>query len=197
MYERFWNQFTEYIFVENEPQKSDIIFVPGNRFPQMAEQAAALWKKNLAPLILVSGCHALLQDDFHGVTDITGKYQGTFDTEADYLRHILLEQGVPEKAILSDWKATYTYENAIFSREITDQQNLTINQAILCCNSYHARRCLLYYQLLYPETNFLVVPSDTGINRTNWMDTEKGIDTVLGEIERCGGQFHKIMRELP
>lgn len=197
MYERFWSQFTDYIFVENIPQVSDIIFVPGNRFPQMAESAASLWKDKFAPCILVSGQHALLQEDFHGVTDITGTYPGVFETEADYLSHILIAGGVPRHAILTERQASYTYENAIYSRAITDQRHMEIKRALLCCNSYHARRCLLYYQLLFPETEFLVIPSDTGINRTNWMNSERGIDIVLGEIERCGGQFHQIMRELP
>lgn len=196
MYERFWKQFTDYIFVQNEPEKSDIIFVPGNSFPHMAEQASLLWKEGFAPYILVSGHHAVGQQDFQGVSDCTGKYPDVFDSEADFLKSVIQSQGVPDDVILQDKKATYTYQNAIFSRELTDQLNLKISRAILCCNSYHARRCLLYYQLLYPETNFYVVPCNTGINRTNWMNTDKGIDIVLGEVERCGGQFHKIMRDL-
>ena len=27
------------------------------------------------------------------------------------------------------------------------------------------------------------------------MKTAEGIDTVLGEVERCGSQFHEILRE--
>ena len=34
-----------------------------------------------------------------------------------------------------------------------------------------------------------------GISRDNWfLDGEK-IDVVLGELERCGSQFHEILRE--
>ena len=36
MYEKFLNYFTDYIFVKDEPQKADVIFVPGNGYPQMA-----------------------------------------------------------------------------------------------------------------------------------------------------------------
>ena len=54
----------------------------------------------------------------------------------------------------------------------------------------------MYYQLLFPEAELLVCPADTGTNRENWMETGEGIDLVLNEIERCGGQFHKILRDL-
>ena len=54
----------------------------------------------------------------------------------------------------------------------------------------------MYYQLLYPETEFLTVPSDTEVSRDNWYRSERGIQLVLGEMERCGGQFHQILREI-
>lgn len=54
----------------------------------------------------------------------------------------------------------------------------------------------MYYQEQFPETEFLVCPVVTrGISRESWYTTEDGIDTVLGEVERCGGQFHQIMRQ--
>lgn len=193
---RFLSQFTDFIFVEIPPEPSDIIFLPGNSFPQMAEESARLYHQGLAPLILPSGAHALLAQDFQGVTDCTGKYPGVFPTEWEFLRHILLCGGVPSDAVLREDRATYTYENAILSRQVTDALPLTVNRAIICCSAYHARRCLLYYQLLYPDTRFFVHPVDTGINRSNWYLTEKGISIVLGEMERCGAQFHEILRSL-
>ena len=53
----------------------------------------------------------------------------------------------------------------------------------------------MYYQEQFPRTEFLVCPVVTrNISRDNWHRTDEGIDTVLGELERCGGQFHEIMR---
>ena len=43
-YERFLDQISDFIFVEDEPEKADILFVPGNGFPQMSIEAARLWK---------------------------------------------------------------------------------------------------------------------------------------------------------
>ena len=50
MYEKFLNCFTDYIFVKDEPQKADVIFVPGNGYPQMAVHAADSGKKDLRRL---------------------------------------------------------------------------------------------------------------------------------------------------
>ena len=84
----------------------------------------------------------------------------------------------------------------IFSRQVTDAAGIQVRRGIICCQSHHARRCRMYYQLLYPDTEFLVVPSNTEVTKENWYRSERGIDLVLGEVERCGGQFHQILREL-
>ena len=163
-YAAFLEQITDFIFVENKPEKSDIIFIPGSGFPQLAEEAAQFYHVGFAPRILPSGRYSITQGHFGGVQEKTEQYPGT-------------------------------YENAIYSRKVTDALGLDIRQAILCCKPYHARRSLLYYQLLYPETHFLVCPvKDSQVRRENWYKTEKGINLVLGEIERIGVQFHEILR---
>ena len=162
----------------------------------MAERAAALWREGMAPLILPSGRFSTLTGHFSGVQARQELYPGPYETEWAFLRDVLLKNGVPDSSILREDTATYTYENAIQSRKLTDSLGLTIRRAILCCHAWHARRCLLYYQLLFPEAEILVCPSDTGINRENWHQTGEGIDLVLGELERCGGQFHLILREI-
>lgn len=112
------------------------------------------------------------------------------------MRKVLEKNKVPSHAILREDKATYTYENAIYSRKVTDAAGIVVKRGIICCQSHHARRCRMYYQLLYPETEFLTVPSDTEVSRDNWYRSERGIQLVLGEMERCGGQFHQILREI-
>ena len=58
------------------------------------------------------------------------------------MKDVLMQNGVPEEAILKEDQATYTYENAIYSRQVTDREYLDIKKAILCCKSCHARRVL-------------------------------------------------------
>ena len=85
----------------------------------------------------------------------------SYETEWDFLKDILVKEGVPRERILEERQATYTYENAIYSRQVTDRLGLMIRRAILCPQACHARRALLYYKVLYPETEFFVCPTVT------------------------------------
>lgn len=197
MYEKFLDQITDFIFVESAPESADIIFVPGNGYPQMAEAAAELWKEGLAPYVLPSGRYSIQMGKFTGVSEKKERYDGDYGTEWEFLREVLIRNGVEKSCILREDQASYTYENAIYSRQRTDEMGLEIRKGILCCKSYHARRCLLYYQLLFPRTEFFVVPCETeGICRTNWHKTPEGIEKVLGELKRCGSQFSQIIKDL-
>ena len=43
---------TDFIFVEHEPKKADIIFVPGSSYPDHTEHAAKLYREGYAPYVL-------------------------------------------------------------------------------------------------------------------------------------------------
>ena len=197
MNDKFLNQITEFIFVEDKPEKSDVIFIPGSGFPQLAEEAAKLYHQGLVPYILPSGRYSVLNGKFAGVQEKKELYDGEYETEWEFLKEVLKKNHVSEEHILREDKATYTYENAIYSRKVTDCLGMKIKKAILCCKPYHARRSLLYYQLLYPETQFFVCPiQDSDVKRENWYLTEKGIRLVFGEVQRIGEQFVDITREM-
>mgnify|MGYP004525186243 FL=1 len=189
-YPEFLKNTEDFVFAENNPEKADIIFVPGNGFPEMAEKAARLYKEGYAPWILPSGRYSITLGKFVGVQSKKELYEGNYNTEWDFLKTVLMRNGVPEKAILKENQATFTYENAIFSRQVTDLHKLQVKKAILCCKTYHARRSLMYYQLLYPEAEILVCPAcPDGITRENWRETEAGVDAVTGEVNRIIKQF--------
>ena len=148
MAEMFYQCITDFIFVEHQPGTADIIFVPGGNYPEAALHAAELYHQGWAPWILPSGKYSILQ----------GYFPGEQETEWEYLRDILVKAGVPETAVIKENNATFTYENAIESRKVTDALGMTVRTAILSCQAYHARRCLMYYQEQFPETEFLVCP---------------------------------------
>lgn len=197
MYQRFWKNITDFVFVEHKAQKADIIFVPGNGYPQMAEKAAQLWREGYSPRILPSGRYSIRDGAFLGVLDKADRYAGEYGTEWEFLQDVLLKNGVAREAILKEDQAVHTYDNAVCSRKVTDRLHLQIRSAMICCKNYHARRCLMYYQLLYPDTDFFVVPCVTdGITAKNWYRSSKGRELVMGEMERFGWQFHKIAEEI-
>ncbi len=73
--------------------------LPGNGYPQMAERAAKLWKAGFAPYVLPSGKYSTAFGEFSGVLDKKEEYQGTFSTEWEFLREVLVKNGVPDYAI--------------------------------------------------------------------------------------------------
>lgn len=200
--EPFYQAITDFIFVEHKPRPSDVIFVPGGSYPDAARRAALLYAGGYAPYVLPSGKYSITKGHFLPPKEEQGQAgepevpAAQYTTEFQYLRSILLENGVPDSAILREDRAEYTYQNAIFSRERLEELGISARRGILCCQAFHARRCLLYYQEQFPDTELLVCPVVTkNISRHSWHRTEEGIDTVLGELERCGAQFHQIMRE--
>ncbi|MBS6398258.1 MAG: YdcF family protein [Clostridiales bacterium] len=181
----FVDEYTDFIFLEDEPEKADIIFVPGSDQGALAVRAAKLWKDGYAPVILPSGRYGKLTGHFTG--------DSRYGTEWEYFHGILREEGVPEEAIWKEDQATFTYENALRSREVTDRAGLNVEKALLCCQAFHARRARLYYQVCFPETEILVCPVVTrGVSRENWFRSEEGVKLVLNEMKHCGTQFHEI-----
>lgn len=59
-------------------------------------------------------------------------------TEAQGMANYLIKQGVPRKAILLENKATSTYENLLFSKDIMKDRQL--RTAVIITHTYHGRR---------------------------------------------------------
>lgn len=196
MEKRFFDCITDFIFLEHEPERADVIFVPGGDHPDGARRAAALFAKGYAPYVLPSGRFSKLRGYFSKPGEDGDKADPDHETEWEYLRDILLENGVPESAILREDRATFTWENAIYSRRLLDSMNYDVKKAIIVCQAFHARRCSMYYQEQFPKTELLICPVETkGITRDNWYLDDDRIDVVLGEVERCGNQFHEILKD--
>lgn len=193
-----WMQdIADFIFLEDAPEKVDVIFIPGNGHALPSELAAQLYGRGYAPHVLPSGRYAIGSSGFAGQKSGARRYEGAFETEWAFMRHILMENGVPEYAILREDEATYTYQNAIYSRRRTDAEKIVVSRAIICCMPVHARRARMYYETLYPDAQLLVCPAPgAAITKDNWLQSTAGIDAVLGELERCGGQFHDILKDL-
>ena len=94
-YMNFLKNAEDFVFVENKPEKSDIIFVPGNSYPQMAEQAAELYRAGLADWVLPSGRYSVVNGNFSGVLKKRDIYNGNYETEWEFLKDVLIKSGVP------------------------------------------------------------------------------------------------------
>ncbi|MBR3763808.1 MAG: YdcF family protein [Clostridia bacterium] len=192
--ERFIRAVTDFIYVEDAPERADVIFVPGSRKIENAIRAAELYHAGYAPYVMPSGRYSTVYGRFKGVPEkYQADYPDEYETEWAFLRAVLMKHGVPEEAILREDQATYTWENALRSREALHRAGLQVHTAILCCHAFHARRALLYYQAAMPQVRFLVCPAPTpGYTREDWYLTPKGCERVLGEVARLGSQVNEV-----
>lgn len=183
---------TKFIFIKDEPEKADIIFIPGSSNWVLAETAARLYKEGKAGKIMPSGMYFYQFGRFMNERVTDERYKGVYRTEAEFLASVLIKNGVPEKNVIKEERATNTYENAIFSKELIKEMGIEVKTAILCPQAFHARRAFMTYSHLFPDTEFYVVPTDTqGITAGNWHKTERGIQVVLGELKKCGEYFEE------
>lgn len=190
------SDITDFIFVSDKPQKADIIFLPGGSFPEIPEKAAELYHEGYAAHLFPAGGVSVKSGKFDGVKSKREIYDKDYQTDCGFYTDVLLKNGVPQSAILCEDKSGHTRDNAFFSRKVADENGMNTNNAIIVCKSFHARRCLMLYQLAFPNTKLLVCPVDCyGITKDNWFTFEYGIDRVLGELARCGNQFVGEIKE--
>lgn len=190
MNKRIIEDITSFIFIADTPRPADVMLLPGGSDPAVPEKAAELYAGGYAPLILPSGGVSIKTGKFNGVKRKADLYSDDYTTDCAFYTDVLLKNGVPPSAIIGEDQSGFTKENAIMSRKVADERGLNIRTALVVCKSFHARRCLICYQLAFPEAEFRVVPVDVyGISRDNWFKHNDGVDRVLGELARCGNQF--------
>ena len=181
---------SNFIFVDEKPEKVDAIFLPGGSHPSQPEYAAELYHKGLAKWIISSGGVSIKRDKWPGVRSKADIYNGDYQSDCEFFTDVLIKNGVPIDAIIEENKSRHTRDNAFFSLKAVDEKGVEIKTAIIVCKAFHARRCLMLYQMAFPNVLIKVCPVHCyNITKYNWYKTEQGIDRVLGELARCGNQF--------
>lgn len=186
----FIKNTTEYIFLENEPQVSDVIFLPGSSNPLLPARAAELYLQGFAEYIIPSGKYSIKRGFYLPSAAGTETEGIAYKTECEMYTDVLLKHGVPYKAILGEDESQFTYQNAFFTRKLTDKKGIQVKKALLVCHAFHARRAYTYYKWAFPEAEILVCPVVTNnISKDNWYANETGRCRVMGELTRLGSQM--------
>ena len=171
---------TDYIFIGKPPRKADAIFVVGGSLSEAAELTAKIYNNGYADKIIIGGKYSVKRDCFP---------LPEYETEYDFYKDVLLKNGVNESDIYGENKSGYTKQNAEYAKRVVDENNLSISKALIVCKSFHAKRCLLLYQMSFPNVDFTVVTFDGfDISKDNWYQTEYGRERVMGEIKRIEEQ---------
>lgn len=173
-------EITNYIFVSNKPCKADAVFVVGGSLPKAAELATQLYKDGYSKTIIIGGKYSIKRCSFP---------LPEYETEYDFYKNILIRNGVNEADIYGEARSEYTKQNAEFAKQVVEQNNLNIKSAIIVCKSFHARRCLLFYQMYFPYVDFKVITFDGfDVSKDDWYKTDFGKQRVFGELMRIKEQ---------
>lgn len=190
MNDRIIADIANFIFVSDEPEKADAIFLPGGSHPAQPEYAAELYHQGYAQWLVPSGGISVKRDKWPGVRSKADLYSGDYQSDCEFFTDVLLKNGVPASAMIGEDKSGHTRDNAFLSRQAVDEKGVIIKTALIVCKAFHARRCLMLYQMAFPNVDIKVCPVHCyNITKDNWYKSEKGIDRVLGELARCGSQF--------
>ena len=196
MNNRIINDITNFIFVDDKPQKVDAIFLPGGSHPEQPEYAVELYRKGYAKWLIPSGGVSVKRDKWPGVRSKADIYNGDYQSDCEFFTDVFIKNGVPSDVIVGEDKSGHTRDNVFLSRMVVYEKGIEIKTAIIVCKAFHARRCLMLYQMAFPDTTFYVCPVVCmGITKDNWYKSEQGIDRVLGELARCGNQFVGDIKE--
>ena len=180
----FFKSITDFIFMEDEISKSDVILIPGGSHLELIEKAAERFHQGMAPYILPSGGENNKLEDY--------------ETEWAFLFEKAVELGVPQEAILKENKASNTLENAIFSKQVLLDNQIEIKKIILVCKNFHSRRAFLTYASQFPkDCKILVAPVIDGkrIRKEDWFIDEMKRKKVLKEVEKIGIYFEHWMKD--
>ena len=187
---RIITDISNFIFVSDEPEKVDAIFLPGGSFPEQPEYASKLYRQGYAKWLIPSGGVSVKRDKWPGVRRKAELYSGDYQSDCEFFTDVLLKNGVPASAIIRENKSGHTRDNAFLSRKTVDERGIDVKTALIVCKAFHARRCLMLYQMAFPDVDIKVCPVHCyNITKENWYESEAGIDRVLGELARCGNQF--------
>lgn len=190
MNHRIISDISNFIFVADKPEKVDAIFLPGGSHPEQPEYAAGLYHQGYAKWLIPSGGVSVKRDKWPGVRSKADLYSGDYQSDCEFFTDVFLKNGVPASAIIGEDQSRHTRDNAFFSRKVVDKADIEIKTALIVCKAFHARRCLMLYQMAFPEVDIKVCPVHCyNITKDNWFKSEAGIDRVLGELARCGNQF--------
>jgi uncharacterized SAM-binding protein YcdF (DUF218 family) len=130
-----WN----YHRLDHKLEPVDLIFVLGSHDLRVAQHAADLFHRGLAPRVVLSG----------GLGRLTANVWPR--PEAEMFATVLRERGVPETALLLESRSTNTGENIQFTRQLLAECGLTVRSIIGVQKPYMQRRAFASIRKQWPE----------------------------------------------
>jgi len=134
----------KYLRLGQEVRDAECLLVFGGHDLGVAHRAVELYRRDAAPLILISG----------GAKNVpTGS---SFETEADAIADVVHQGGVPEECVLKERIATNTSENFWLSAELLRDHDLDFERFLVVQKPYTEKRTLATARRRWPAKNVRV-----------------------------------------
>lgn len=167
----------QYMQLGHELAPADIIFVPGSNDTRVAEYAASLYHKGLAPLIVFSGGHGRFTD-------------GVFEhSEAVTFATVAKDCGVPAEAMLLEPRSSNSGENVRFTYELLRDKGITAKRILLVQKPYMERRAYATFIKQWPGDIETLQVTSTGCGVFDYLTEDLTLDFVM---EAVVGDFERI-----
>ena len=156
------------------PRPCSVAIGLGSHDLGVADTAAKLYERSMAPLIV-----------FTGATSPTTRERMPRG-EAVHYRERALELGVPSSAILVEPRARNTGDNIRFSRELLEEAGVDVSSVLLISKPYEERRAYATARKLWPEVEIISASSPMTLNEyvDSLGDARMVIDMLVGALQR-------------
>jgi uncharacterized SAM-binding protein YcdF (DUF218 family) len=161
------------------PVSDAIVVISGDEQMARFQEGVNLYQRGLGQFLVFSGA--------------------AFDngtSNADVMRALAVQRGVPDRAILEEPLGEDTWGNAIHTRQVLDQHGL--RSAILVTSPYHARRAKLTFDAAYATSGIgLTVHAapDSEWRKLSWWQQPASRRLTFMELQKltyivATGQYH-------
>ena len=155
-------------------EPADLILVLGSHDLRVAEHAADLFHRRLAPRVVLSGGLGRLTAD------------AWTRPEAEMFAEVLRGRGVPESALLLESRSTNSGENVQFTRQLLAEQGITVRSMIAVQKPYMERRAFATIRKQWPEVALRVSspPLDFDAYCNSTIPVPEVIHIMVGDLQR-------------
>jgi uncharacterized SAM-binding protein YcdF (DUF218 family) len=162
------------------PQKSDaIVVISGDE--QLARFAEGL---------------NLYQQGFGKYLVFSGAAYDNGTSNADVMRDLAVQRGIPQSAILEEPQGEDTWGNAIYTRQVLEEHGL--QSAILVTSPYHLRRAKVTFDAAYAGSGISLVvhaAPDSQWRKLSWWQQAETRRLTFTELQKLAyivatGQYH-------
>lgn len=145
-----------------------IIVISGDEALARYRDGVRLFRAGWAPRLIFSGA----------------TWDGS-DSNAEVMRDLAVQEGIPRAAIILDPRGGDTYGNALHTRDLMERHGL--RSAILVTSPYHLQRAMLTFRGVYRGADIRLVgrsAPDGAWRKTNWWQSPENRALTVRELEK-------------